>query len=149
MWARVLQTHHGRGLHQRLVLWVSTGREPIGVHRTVSDVSSPLLFSAFHRNRFRCERVEETPLQIRVVSRDSRPLLYSSEYGSTKSPPYVEIVDLFQVIIFFQHFAKSSSLGNYVSERHGQNLRWNDLCPSIRQHKGRIHHASEDCEQVC
>ncbi|KIH53759.1 calcium binding EGF domain protein [Ancylostoma duodenale] len=44
----------------------------------------------------KCERVEETPLQIRVVSRDSTPLLYSSEYGSTKSPPYVEIVDLFQ-----------------------------------------------------
>ncbi|KAK6743395.1 hypothetical protein RB195_010571 [Necator americanus] len=44
----------------------------------------------------RCEVVEQTPLQIRVVSRDSRPLLYSSEYGSTKSPPYVEIVDLFQ-----------------------------------------------------
>ncbi|PIO70594.1 EGF-like domain protein [Teladorsagia circumcincta] len=35
-------------------------------------------------------------MQIRVVSRDSRPLLYSSEYGSTKSPPYVEIVDMFQ-----------------------------------------------------
>ncbi|KAK6012089.1 EGF-like domain protein, partial [Ostertagia ostertagi] len=44
----------------------------------------------------RCERVVETPMQIRVVSRDSRPLLYSSEYGSTKSPPYVEIVDMFQ-----------------------------------------------------
>lgn len=44
----------------------------------------------------RCENVEQTPLQIRVVSRNHRPLLYSSEYGSSKSPSYVEIVDVFQ-----------------------------------------------------
>uniref|UniRef100_A0A1I7XA59 Transposase n=1 Tax=Heterorhabditis bacteriophora TaxID=37862 RepID=A0A1I7XA59_HETBA len=36
---------------------------------------------------------------MRVVSRDSQPLLYSSEYGSSQSAPYVEIVDLFQVRI--------------------------------------------------
>ncbi|PAV59374.1 hypothetical protein WR25_03507 [Diploscapter pachys] len=44
----------------------------------------------------RCMPVEETSFQMRIVSRDQKPVMYSSEYGSSKSPPYVEIVDIFQ-----------------------------------------------------
>ncbi|CAB3403060.1 unnamed protein product [Caenorhabditis bovis] len=44
----------------------------------------------------KCQPVDETPFQIRVVTRDQRPLMYSSEYGSNKNAPYVEIVELFQ-----------------------------------------------------
>ncbi|CAJ0578738.1 unnamed protein product, partial [Mesorhabditis spiculigera] len=44
----------------------------------------------------RCQKVEVIPFQIRVVSRDNRPLMYSSEYGNTDSPTYIEIVDRFQ-----------------------------------------------------
>lgn len=48
-------------------------------------------------NTGKCLPVQETPFEIRVVSRDQRPLLYSTEYGSSKSPSYVEIVELFEV----------------------------------------------------
>lgn len=43
----------------------------------------------------RCQPVEETPFQIRVLTRDNNPLLYSSQFGSANSAPYVEIVDRF------------------------------------------------------
>lgn len=35
-------------------------------------------------------------MKLRVVTRDRRPLLYSSQYGSEKSPTYVEFVDVFK-----------------------------------------------------
>lgn len=44
----------------------------------------------------KCARVEEVPVQVRVVSRDKQPLVFSSEYGGPQSPPYVEFVHLFE-----------------------------------------------------
>ncbi|VDN55231.1 unnamed protein product [Dracunculus medinensis] len=43
----------------------------------------------------RCQPVEKIPLSIRVLTRDSEPLLYSSEYGNSDNIPYVEITHLF------------------------------------------------------
>lgn len=45
----------------------------------------------------KCQEVQETPFELRVVTRDQRPLMYSTEFGSQKSPSYVEIVELFEV----------------------------------------------------
>lgn len=44
----------------------------------------------------KCQEVQETPFELRVVTRDQRPLMYSTEFGSQKSPSYVEIVELFE-----------------------------------------------------
>lgn len=43
----------------------------------------------------RCEVVDRIPLSIRVLNKDSETLLYSSEYGSSDSAPYVEITHQF------------------------------------------------------
>uniref|UniRef100_A0A158RCP8 VWFA domain-containing protein n=1 Tax=Thelazia callipaeda TaxID=103827 RepID=A0A158RCP8_THECL len=43
----------------------------------------------------RCESVDRIPLSILVLNKDAETLLYSSEYGSSYSAPYVEITHLF------------------------------------------------------
>lgn len=44
----------------------------------------------------RCERVERTPLALRVVTRAEQPLFYSSaSYGDQHSPPYLEFAEEF------------------------------------------------------
>uniref|UniRef100_A0A914CT96 Uncharacterized protein n=1 Tax=Acrobeloides nanus TaxID=290746 RepID=A0A914CT96_9BILA len=42
-----------------------------------------------------CEPIEKIPLAFRVVSRGQQPLLYSSQYGNSDSPDYVEITNEF------------------------------------------------------
>ncbi|KHN76197.1 Transmembrane cell adhesion receptor mua-3 [Toxocara canis] len=43
----------------------------------------------------KCQPVDKTSLALRVITRDSEPLIYSSEYGNSDSVPYVEVTDLF------------------------------------------------------
>ncbi|GMS89863.1 hypothetical protein PENTCL1PPCAC_12038, partial [Pristionchus entomophagus] len=79
-----------------------------------------------------CVTVEKIPMQLRVVTRDRRPLLYSSQYGSEKSPTYVEFVDVFRKDIAKTFGGTSyapryvTTEMNYITHPKTVNSDWND-----------------------
>ena len=97
-----------------------------------------------HDAKQRCERVERTPLTFRVVSRNDRPLFYSSEYGDQRNTPYVEFAEDFSVSL--DHAIADTEYANrYVNTEitrltHPKTLNssWDDGKTAASQNDGRF-----------